>query len=823
MEVPNHEIGISLGTRNLVFGVADQPGVLRHHRGNSKTPIMAAWMPRAGGGRLLVGESALQAMLRPGVEVVWDVTRRLGASSGQALFSADDSIDAVRVLAMILTRVRESAEAELEQGVSRAAFAVPGFFGEPERAALREAARQAGLEITRCVDRVVAEAAADRLPEPNEWRRALVCRLGATTLEVAVVDACGRQFKKVGWDQQTGLGGEAFDAEIEAILRGQLEARYGPIDLTFPWELRRVAEQAKIQLSCKRSVSQEVSFVSQDGLHDGTFVDIDRDEFEARIRPLVNRVCEVTAEVLHSTRDAHPDELILTGGSSAVPLLRQVMAEHFGDRLHVVDDPTGLAVAGALDRDTELVVRPGYGSEAAQERSELGQHISAARLLVENYGDLMDEGLRRSLAEDVRSADERLHSLDAQAAARLRRDLAHRMAGAKQSGLLMVADRMAGQCPAESAHALSEGVAAFRRAHRTGNAFRAKEVGAWLARAIETLSKAEQPMSAASSDMIGGGGADPWAAGRDPRTPDIGRIPEAPEPVRDFSPVALEPDAGETDLVDCTIFAPPSARPGDVFMVQASVHTPMEADVAEAVAREFDEEAEHRAVKSLLEEVERGARLVLHLTMRGLIIEDPVQELVWRGRPEAVQFEIEVPESHRLGPVIGKLRVCRGQVPLGHLCFKLSVVESRASPRLEAAGEEAVRYRRAFASYASDDRVVVLQRVQILVAAGIEVFQDVRSLRPGQQWERELYRHIDECDLFLLFWSKAASESDWVLKEVRHALARQEDPDAPPEILPIILEGPPIVSPPADLAHLHFDDPLIYILAGTTSATREAS
>jgi hypothetical protein len=94
----------------------------------------------------------------------------------------------------------------------------------------------------------------------------------------------------------------------------------------------------------------------------------------------------------------------------------------------------------------------------------------------------------------------------------------------------------------------------------------------------------------------------------------------------------------------------------------------------------------------------------------------------------------------------------------------------------------------------------------------IEYFQDLLSLEPGARWEQELYRHIDECDLFLLFWSKAARKSRWVMKEVRYAFDRKRgDDDAPPAIHPVIIEKP-VPQPPRYLKHLHFGDKLIYFM-----------
>ena len=83
-----------------------------------------------------------------------------------------------------------------------------------------------------------------------------------------------------------------------------------------------------------------------------------------------------------------------------------------------------------------------------------------------------------------------------------------------------------------------------------------------------------------------------------------------------------------------------------------------------------------------------------------------------------------------------------------------------------------------------------------LQAAHIEFFQDFLSIEPGERWERQLYKEIDVCDLFLLFWSSSAVQSQWVLREAELAVARQNaSPDEEPDITPIILEGPPVPQP----------------------------
>jgi hypothetical protein len=124
-------------------------------------------------------------------------------------------------------------------------------------------------------------------------------------------------------------------------------------------------------------------------------------------------------------------------------------------------------------------------------------------------------------------------------------------------------------------------------------------------------------------------------------------------------------------------------------------------------------------------------------------------------------------------------------------------------------------------SYSSQDRSEVLRRVQAFKIAGISVFQEILDLDPGERWEKALYHEIDNCDVFLLFWSKAAAASEWVGKEIDYALARRGDnADNPPAIQPVPIEGPPIVPPPARLRDLHFNDALLVHISAASSRGR---
>lgn len=269
------------------------------------------------------------------------------------------------------------------------------------------------------------------------------------------------------------------------------------------------------------------------------------------------------------------------------------------------------------------------------------------------------------------------------------------------------------------------------------------------------------------------------------------------------------------DSVDCTVFSPQQVSLGQTILVQVFAHLPEQCDDAAKLAMEFDNDTSRRGFKSLSLQIQRGYPLMFHLDIPSLVIDDSVQELVWRGRAEAVQFEAFVPENCTLGSIIGTVTASINSIPCGHVKFKITVVQEFVQNEKisDPVGEQSRLYKKAFISYAAKDRDKVLARVQMLKSVGIDYFQDIVDFEPGARWENEIYRQIKECDLFLLFWSSSAKESEWVMKEVKYALNRKGNDDfSLPEIRPVIIEGPPIVPPPENLSHLHFNDKLVYLM-----------
>ncbi|HEU4594673.1 MAG TPA: TIR domain-containing protein [Pyrinomonadaceae bacterium] len=298
------------------------------------------------------------------------------------------------------------------------------------------------------------------------------------------------------------------------------------------------------------------------------------------------------------------------------------------------------------------------------------------------------------------------------------------------------------------------------------------------------------------------------------------------------------------DEVHCTVFAPFEAPPGDCFLVQAFAHLASQAGLLADRADDADPDARQRGTKRLEEKIERGKRLSFALQMPGLEVDAPTQSLVWCGEVDSVAFNVTVPEDFKPRNLIATVTVAYESVPVGHVSFKFKVAPvsapvaaqvpapvpaADAAPCPPPAPSEApkqtfVRYRKAFISYASEDRAEVLKRVQMLASVKIEFFQDVLDLEPGDRWERMLYKHIDESDVVYLFWSSAAKRSEWVGREIEYAIQRRQasadDGDGKPAIVPVIIEGPPLVPPPKQLEEFHFNDKIVYFIKQEEAARR---
>lgn len=265
------------------------------------------------------------------------------------------------------------------------------------------------------------------------------------------------------------------------------------------------------------------------------------------------------------------------------------------------------------------------------------------------------------------------------------------------------------------------------------------------------------------------------------------------------------------DNVHFTLTGPLVLAPGTAYELRFWVHVEHERSTVLAIARELHglRQSEMALKSEGPYPLQRGSRISVRVKIDGLKCFDSHKWVTWIGEIGNTAFVVEVPPGASEGTYPGTASIRLNGLQIARMSFLLCV----GPPKLNVneIPSQTTSYRSAFASYASEDRVEVLSRVQGMEAAykGLDVFVDVIDLRSGQNWERELEKRISKSDVFYLFWCRHAVNSDWVEKEWRWALAAKGQDF----IDPVPLEGPEVAPPPRELADKHFNDPLLAFIA----------
>lgn len=269
--------------------------------------------------------------------------------------------------------------------------------------------------------------------------------------------------------------------------------------------------------------------------------------------------------------------------------------------------------------------------------------------------------------------------------------------------------------------------------------------------------------------------------------------------------------SANTEPVDCSVFAPAIVQMGQTIAIQVSLHSADGFERAEALARIFDPEASVRGSSVLALELDQGAKVDIAIDGDGLEIPQPAATVRWRGDVASCAFRAHVPASTGRTSFVPIVHFFTRGIPIGSVTISIGV--GSIMPLIQpGASVIPVRYRRAFVSYSSKDRIEVLKRLQAYEALGFSFFADVFDLQPGDRWETVIKREIETCDLFLLFWSYAARASPWVAREIKHACdVGRRRPSRIPHIAPVMLESAP---PPVGLEEIHFNSPIGQIING---------
>ncbi len=384
-------IGIDFGTTNSLCACldGDRPVLIPNARGERTTPSVVAITAK---GEYLVGESAKnQALVNP-ENTVAGVKRLLGSRS--LLSMGGKGWRPEELVAMILGSLRKDAERFLSREVGRAVITAPANFSERERRALIEAGRLAGLEVLRIVNEPTAaavarawsalgkaEAPGQASPAPGaagESSIVLVYDFGGGTFDVTLLSQEGSDCAVLSSRGDGRLGGADLDAELRRRAAAAFREEHGldvDADRFLAQQLSEAAERAKIELSEREEAVVGIPFALARGAVVHPAFALRRAEFEELARPFVERSVELAQRALEDARmpASSVDALVLSGGSSRIPLVRRLLAERLGLEPEGGINPEeivalGAAVWGALVSGSERlrvrdVVSRTYGVE----------------------------------------------------------------------------------------------------------------------------------------------------------------------------------------------------------------------------------------------------------------------------------------------------------------------------------------------------------------------------------------------------------------------------------------------------------------------------
>ncbi len=365
-------IGIDLGTTNSCVSVLEgkNPVVIPNSEGRNTTPSVVAFKEN---GERIVGDPAKrQAIMNP-TGTVFSIKRFMGETMDHVTKDVErmpykvvaNSNNQPRVeiggrqytpqeiSAMVLQKMKKTAEDYLGTTVDSAVITVPAYFGDAQRKATIEAGEIAGLKVERIVNEPTAAALAYGLDKTDDDKRIAVFDLGGGTFDISILELGGGVFEVKSTNGDTHLGGDDFDQRIITWLADEFQKQEG-IDLRRdPMALQRLkeaAEKAKIELSSSTSTEINLPYITQqDGMPKHLVKTLSRAMFEQLCDDLIQatiRPCEqALRDANMSTSDI--DEVILVGGSTRIPAIQQIVERFFGKAPSKGVNPDEVVAVGA--------------------------------------------------------------------------------------------------------------------------------------------------------------------------------------------------------------------------------------------------------------------------------------------------------------------------------------------------------------------------------------------------------------------------------------------------------------------------------------------
>ncbi len=366
-------IGIDLGTTNSCVSVMEggQPKVIENAEGARTTPSIVAF---AKDGERLIGQPAKRQAVTNPENTIFAVKRLIGrrfddpmtkkdmglvpytivkGKTGDAWVKAGgEDYSPSQISAFTLQKMKETAEAYLGETVTQAVITVPAYFNDAQRQATKDAGQIAGLEVLRIINEPTAAALAYGL-DKNDGKTIAVYDLGGGTFDISVLEIGDGVFEVKSTNGDTFLGGEDFDATIVEFLAAEFKKAEG-IDLTSDklalQRLKEAAEKAKIELSSAATTEVNLPFITADATGPKHLVKaITRADLEKMVESLIKRTLEPCKKALKDAgvSASQIDEVVLVGGMTRMPRVRDVVKDFFGKEPHTGVNPDEVVAMGA--------------------------------------------------------------------------------------------------------------------------------------------------------------------------------------------------------------------------------------------------------------------------------------------------------------------------------------------------------------------------------------------------------------------------------------------------------------------------------------------
>jgi molecular chaperone DnaK len=382
-------IGIDLGTTNSCVAIMDgaQPRVIENAEGARTTPSVVGYTDN----ERLVGQAAKRQAVTNPTNTVYAVKRLIGRRVTDAEVEKDrklvpynivdggngdawvevkgEKYSPAQVSAVILQKMKETAESYLGETVTQAVITVPAYFNDAQRQATKDAGKIAGLEVLRIINEPTAAALAYGL-DKKETKTIAVYDLGGGTFDITILEIDDGLFEVKSTNGDTFLGGEDFDMRIVNYLADEFKKEHG-VDLSKDkmalQRLKEAAEKAKIELSSSQQTEINQPFISMD-MKSGTplhmVVKLTRSKLESLVGDLIKKSMKPCADALKDAglSKGDIDEVVLVGGMTRMPKVIEEVTSFFGKEPHKGVNPDevvalGAAIqAGVLQGDVKDVV-----------------------------------------------------------------------------------------------------------------------------------------------------------------------------------------------------------------------------------------------------------------------------------------------------------------------------------------------------------------------------------------------------------------------------------------------------------------------------------